>query len=175
MAYAAMVSTTTDEITQTWSGTTQSYDNLVAPSGYRKQALNDSEWASIKAAGRLTYPDGTHKWTYPSGGSLTFVSDPRYGLGFSTDTVEMLQGGSNSTTTVTIQVYDADDNPITPSNTIYLRTSEGKWIKLDFTNGEATLTISLALIRTFTIDGTGNPDYRFMPGLLVKIAGDNEI
>ena len=175
MAYAAMVSTTTDEIVQTWSGTSQAYDNLTPPSGFRKQALNDTEWATIKAAGRISYPDGTYKWKYPNGGSLTAVGDPRYGLGFSTATVEMLRGGSNSTTDVDIQAYDENDNPITPTNVVYLKTSDGKWIRLNFTNGVATLTISLATIRTFSIDGAGNPDYRFMPGLLVKIAGDNAI
>lgn len=173
--YLALVSTTTDELTQTWSGTDAAGAALVAPSGFRKQELDSTEWASIKNVGGLAYPDGTAKWTYPVGGPLTLIQDPRYGLGFSTATLEVLKGGSNSTTSVTIQVYDADDNPITPTNVIYLKTSDEKWIRLSFTSGVATLTISLATIRTFSIDGYGNPAYRFMPGLLVKIAGDNAI
>lgn len=175
MAYLAKVETATDNIVQLWSGTQAQADAFVAPTGTRKQTLNQTEWDTIKAQGQLTYPNGDPKWQYPVGGPLTLIQDARFGLGFSTATLEVLQGGSNSTTDVDIQVYDADDNPITPSNTIYLVTSDGKWIKLDFTNGVATLTISLAQIRTFTINGSGNQSYRFMPGLSVKIAGDNAI
>lgn len=175
MAYLAKVSTTTDEIVQTWSGTPEAAADFVAPTGFRKQTLDQTEWDSIKAAGNLTYPDGTHKWTYPDGGSLTPVGDPRSGLGFSTALLEILQGGSNSTTDVTCQAYNPDDSPASYTGDIALRTSDGKWIRLTFSSGTATLTISLALIRTFTIGQAGNPNYRFLTPLEVRIVGNNEI
>ena len=147
----------------------------MAPSGWRKQELNQTEWDTIRAAGRLSYPDGTWKWKYPLAGSLTPIGDPRNALAFSTSLLEVLQGGANSTQDVTCQAYDSSDNPTTYTGDIKLRTSDGKWIRLTFSSGQATLTISLAIIRTFSIGQAGNENYRFITPLEVRIVGNNEI
>lgn len=161
MAFAAQVRTADNVVVGTWTGA----GTIPSPPGgadHYMEPLTESEYQTINAAGLFYGNDPDQpRWSFPGGpgNALAETADARPRIVF------LEQGTSNVEHTVLRQVGQPDlvldVAKLEPTGTnvdtsfngdIRLRVSDGRWVRLPFTNGMSTLTIKADKAKEWQVD-----------------------